>query len=118
MRCLAVFFWLVLGVAVAARTEDAPRDTGVPPVSGDQNATGNDVAASELLSTPGQDVQATDTHGPEAHATNAEVVAGPDELPEKVEVPNGLTIQKAEELLIKNNLAVIAARYGVDSARA
>ena len=35
-----------------------------------------------------------------------------------VEVPNQLSVQQAEELLIKNNLAVIATRYGVDAARA
>lgn len=35
-----------------------------------------------------------------------------------VQVPQQLTLEKAEEILLQNNLAVIAARYGVDLARA
>jgi outer membrane protein, heavy metal efflux system len=35
-----------------------------------------------------------------------------------VEVPRQLTLERAEELLLQNNLAIIAARYGVDLARA
>ena len=35
-----------------------------------------------------------------------------------VEVPRQLTLDKAEEILLQNNLAIIAARYGVDIARA
>ena len=35
-----------------------------------------------------------------------------------LEIPNQLSIEKAEELLFKNNLNVIATRYGVDAARA
>ena len=35
-----------------------------------------------------------------------------------IEVPSQLSIEKAEELLVKNNLAVIAARFGVDATRA
>src|SRR5215471_9485385 len=34
------------------------------------------------------------------------------------EVPRQLTLDKAEEILLQNNLAIIAARYGVDIARA
>src|SRR5262245_44076193 len=36
----------------------------------------------------------------------------------KVDVPRQLTLEAAEQLLMQYNLAVIAARYGVDSARA
>jgi len=35
-----------------------------------------------------------------------------------VEVPRQLTLERAEEILLQNNLAIIAARYGVDIARA
>src|SRR5215813_1326041 len=36
----------------------------------------------------------------------------------RVDVPSPLTLEVAEELLVQHNLAVAAARYGVDSARA
>src|SRR5262249_2447965 len=36
----------------------------------------------------------------------------------QVDVPRQLTLESAEQLLLQNNLAVIAARYGVDNARA
>ena len=36
----------------------------------------------------------------------------------QVDVPRQLTIEAAEQLLVQYNLAVIAARYGVDQARA
>ena len=36
----------------------------------------------------------------------------------QVEVPRQLTLETAEQLFVQNNLAVIAARYGVDNARA
>jgi outer membrane protein TolC len=35
-----------------------------------------------------------------------------------VEVPRQLTLDRAEEILLQNNLAIIAARYGVDIAQA
>ncbi len=35
-----------------------------------------------------------------------------------VEVPRQLTLERAEEIMLQNNLAIIAARYGVDIARA
>jgi outer membrane protein, heavy metal efflux system len=35
-----------------------------------------------------------------------------------VEVPRQLTLERAEEILLQNNLTIIAARYGVDIARA
>lgn len=34
------------------------------------------------------------------------------------DIPRQLTLERAEELLIQNNLAIIASRYGVDIARA
>ena len=49
---------------------------------------------------------------PQADASRARVA-----LPQ-VEVPRQLTLETAEQLLVQNNLAVIAARYGVDNARA
>jgi Outer membrane efflux protein len=36
----------------------------------------------------------------------------------QVDVPRQLTLEAAEQLLVQYNLVVIAARYGVDSARA
>ena len=39
-------------------------------------------------------------------------------VPPQVDVPRQLTLEHAEQLLLQNNLAVIAARYGVDNARA
>src|SRR5712691_7695556 len=39
-------------------------------------------------------------------------------VPTQVDVPRQLTLEQAEQLLLQNNLAVIAARYGVDNARA
>src|SRR3989441_12356404 len=36
----------------------------------------------------------------------------------QVDVPRQLTLENAEQLLLQHNLAVIAARYGVDNARA
>ena len=36
----------------------------------------------------------------------------------QVDVPRQLTLEAAEQLLVQYNLAVIAARYGVDNARA
>ena len=36
----------------------------------------------------------------------------------QVEVPRQLTLEVAEQLLVQHNLAVVAARYGVDNARA
>src|SRR5262245_32549750 len=39
-------------------------------------------------------------------------------MPTQVDVPRQLTLDHAEQLLLQHNLAVIAARYGVDSARA
>src|SRR2546428_2507359 len=36
----------------------------------------------------------------------------------QVEVPRQLTLETAEQLFVQNNLVVIAARYGVDNARA
>src|SRR5712691_841596 len=39
-------------------------------------------------------------------------------VPTQVDVPRQLTLEHAEQLLLQNNLAVIAARYGVDNARA
>ncbi len=49
---------------------------------------------------------------PQADAPRARVA-----LPQ-VEVPRQLTLETAEQLFVQNNLAVIAARYGVDNARA
>src|SRR5437868_1765529 len=36
----------------------------------------------------------------------------------KVDIPRQLSLDKAEEILLQNNLAITAARYGVDIARA
>ena len=36
----------------------------------------------------------------------------------KVDVPRQLSLDKAEEILLLNNLALTAARYGIDIARA
>ena len=36
----------------------------------------------------------------------------------QVDVPKQLTLEAAEQLLVQHNLAVVAARYGVDNARA
>src|SRR5215470_1421255 len=36
----------------------------------------------------------------------------------RVDVPSPLTLEVAEQLLVQHNLAIVAARYGVDSARA
>src|ERR1700682_6123815 len=36
----------------------------------------------------------------------------------KVDVPRQLTLDKAEEILLRNNLTLTSARYGVDVARA
>src|SRR2546421_1108138 len=36
----------------------------------------------------------------------------------QVDVPRQLTLEAAEQLLVQHNLAVVAARYGVDNARA
>jgi cobalt-zinc-cadmium efflux system outer membrane protein len=36
----------------------------------------------------------------------------------RVEVPRQLTLEKAQEILLQNNLAINAARYGIDIARA
>ena len=36
----------------------------------------------------------------------------------QVDVPRQLTLEAAEQLLLQHNLAVVAARYGVDNARA
>src|SRR5438128_471913 len=36
----------------------------------------------------------------------------------KVDVPKQLTLERAEEILLQNNLTVTAARYGVEVARA
>ena len=36
----------------------------------------------------------------------------------QVDVPRQLTVEAAEQLLVQYNLAVIAARFGVDNARA
>ena len=49
---------------------------------------------------------------PQADAPRARVA-----LPQ-VEVPRQLTLETAEQLLVQHNLAVLAARYGVDNARA
>ncbi len=47
---------------------------------------------------------------PQADASRARVA-----LPQ-VEVPRQLTLETAEQLFVQNNLAVIAARYGVDNS--
>src|ERR671936_1031584 len=39
-------------------------------------------------------------------------------VPAQADVPRQLTVENAEQLLLQNNLMVIAARYGVDNARA
>ena len=49
---------------------------------------------------------------------NERVETGSESAAQVLEVPQQLSVQQAEELLIKNNLAVIAARYGIDAARA
>src|SRR5437867_9418709 len=36
----------------------------------------------------------------------------------QVDVPRQLTLEAAEQLLVQHNLAVVAARYGVDNVRA
>ncbi|HKV39908.1 MAG TPA: TolC family protein [Blastocatellia bacterium] len=38
--------------------------------------------------------------------------------PQKTTVPRQLTMEKAEEVFLQNNLALVASRYGVDAARA
>ena len=59
-----------------------------------------------------------DSSNPSPESRTAELVCGPDDSEKGSAVPSGLTIAQAEELLNKNNLTVIAARYGVDNARA
>jgi cobalt-zinc-cadmium efflux system outer membrane protein len=47
----------------------------------------------------------------------AATVPSPGSAP-KIEVPRQLTLEKAEEILLRTNLTVTAARYGVEIARA
>jgi cobalt-zinc-cadmium efflux system outer membrane protein len=55
------------------------------------------------------------------HAWGQGTTSSPPRLPvtsAQVDVPRQLTLEAAEQLLVQYNLAVIAARYGVDHARA
>src|SRR5262250_2298625 len=38
--------------------------------------------------------------------------------PQRLEVPRQISLEKAEEILLQHNLAITAARYGIDVARA
>src|SRR5262249_6541675 len=38
--------------------------------------------------------------------------------PQRARIPRNLTLDRAEEILLQNNLTIVAARYGVDIARA
>jgi cobalt-zinc-cadmium efflux system outer membrane protein len=93
MRHLKILLLLLLIIVFALHAEDAP--PVVAPAPDESRAGPKD--------------------GPSA---SAEIVTGPAEVPEKVAIPDGLTIEQAEALLIQNNLTIIAARYGVDTARA
>ena len=75
-----------------------------------------DTAALDPASAPGAAAQESPPERKLISAETGEPVSST--AAQIIEVPNQLTVEKAEELLIQNNLAVTAARFGVDSARA
>src|SRR5260370_7772159 len=58
------------------------------------------------------------TWAPASAGVPAPAPAGSPEPQRGGDIPRQLTLERAQELLIRNNLAIIASRYGVDIARA
>src|SRR5215831_980494 len=48
----------------------------------------------------------------------ASATASMPAAPQRARIPRNLTLDRAEEILLQNNLTIVAARYGVDIARA
>ena len=109
MRCLSVI--LSIWIAFALGAEETTKAPKPETEHGDTPATTAAGPSTAILSV-------SSNSSPELKASTAELVCGPEDSSIGSAVPSGLTVDQAEELLIKNNLTAIAARYGVDNARA